>query len=93
MFDYTHQPEIWIQIIGIAAFVSLAMSTPLYDWLVQKTKLVFKPFTCPKCMAFWIGILYFHAQFTDPLYTVLLSACTSAAAAVIDDQINAYDPR
>ena len=90
MFDYFHQPEIWVQILGIASFTSLTMSTPLYDKLLRYLKIVYKPFSCPKCMAFWISVIYFQLQFSDPLYTVFLAAITSAAAAVIDNQVNPF---
>lgn len=90
MFDYYHEPEIWVQILGLASFIALTMSTPLYDKILRYLKLVYKPFTCPKCMAFWCSAIYFQYQFVDPMYTIFLAAITGAAAAIIDTQINPF---
>jgi hypothetical protein len=91
MFDYSHQPEIWIQLLGIAAFMVLVMDTPLWDRAIRWLRIPFKPFTCPKCMAFWISLVYFQDKFSDPLYTVFLSAITGAVAGIIDNQTQVYN--
>jgi len=42
-------------------------------------------------MAFWISLVYFQDKFSDPLYTVFLSAITGAVAGIIDNQTQVYN--
>ena len=80
-------PDTLITIIGWACFISLAMDTPLYDKVIRFLSMTHKPFTCPKCMAFWTS-LPFYAIAEEPLTAVLLASITAAVASIIDVKIN-----
>lgn len=80
-----------IEILGLASLITLVMMTPLYDRVIKYMRADFKPFTCPKCLTFWLSLAYFHAQYSEIWYSILVAAIAAAVAGILDNQINLYN--
>ncbi len=65
----------------LALCVNFLMINPVYQLILIWLKIEKKPFTCPLCMAWWIGILlpiilwdyqYLIVAFTAPLVAIII---------------------
>lgn len=64
-------------LLGTSTGIALIMSEGWYDHLLDKLKLEFKPFSCPKCMTFWISLIFLligHTPFLIALSAAFINA-------------------
>lgn len=72
-----------------AIFIALAVNglliNPPYLWILNRLRLDAKPFNCPLCLGWWLGVIYiviqaFLGAFTIQLVVVPLAASFLAVA-------------
>lgn len=69
-------------IIAVACIGAVLQETPLWELILKKFKIDFKPFNCPLCLTFWASIPLF-------IYTNGWSFIfSSIVAAVLAELIN-----
>ncbi len=78
-------------IIIISLTVNGLMMNPAYLWLIHRLNLVFKPFNCVYCLAWWSGVAYAAIQaFSGGCHPglVVIPLAASFSAVVIDRWFN-----
>ena len=73
-------------IIGIACMVAVLMEVPIYQTLLEKLKIDFKPFNCPLCFTFWISLIPF--LITTHEWFIFNSIAAAVLAELINKELN-----
>lgn len=84
--------EILIQIIGLSWLSNLLVA--FYVNRATEKKLPYrKPFSCEKCLGFWVGLIYFSIKM-QPIETIIIFAAFTSLSAVtlrgLINRLNAY---
>jgi hypothetical protein len=74
-----------LTILIIALAVNGLLINPAYLWILNRLNLDTKPFNCPLCLGWWLGVIYiviqvFLVAFTLQLVLVPLAASFLAVA-------------
>jgi|14BtaG_2_1085337.scaffolds.fasta_scaffold43644_5 hypothetical protein len=73
-------------ILGIACFGAVLQEVPLYQTLLEKLKIDFKPFNCALCFTFWLSLPILI--FTEGAVGIFNSITAAVLAELISRQLN-----
>ena len=73
-------------ILGIACFGAVLQEVPLYQTLLEKLKIDFKPFNCALCFTFWLSLRILI--FTEGAVGIFNSITAAVLAELISRQLN-----
>lgn len=75
-----------ITCLSIAIATALLIGFRPYEWLNEQFMLPKQPFMCPKCLAFWLALIW---TWQEPWkITLAMALITALLAEVVDQKIN-----
>jgi hypothetical protein len=72
-------------IVTIACFGAVLQELPIWESLLERFKLNFKPFNCPLCLTFWASIPFFI--FTTGWSFIFNSIVTAVLAELLNKEL------
>jgi len=77
-------------ILGVASFAAILNTLPLYEKVLRKIKMYRKPFSCAKCLSFWVYIILGIFLNTPILYLVLGAFISAVAGELLLKKLMTY---